>query len=98
MAAPTNYHCLSVHPELFKTKMGEVRLPLSPLAGRVFSDFIVCRFISLPHISVLLSVILPERPPLRGRLSQYKPHSNHILKRHLVDMIEDLWFMNHSHL
>ena len=92
----TNYHSLSVHAELFKAKMGEVRLP-NPLAGHV-SDFIVFRFISVPHISVLLSVILPERPPLRGRLPQYKPHSNHILKRHLVDMIEELWFMNHSQL
>ena len=100
MAAPTNYHCLSVHPELFKTKMGEVRLPLSPLAGHVFSDFIfiVHCFIPVPHISGLFCVILPKRPPLRGRLPQYEPHSNHILKRHLVDVIEKLWFMNHSHL
>ena len=98
MAAPTNYHCLSVDSELFKAKMGEVRLPLSPLAGHVFSDFLFFRSISVPHISVFFCVILPERPPLRGRLPQYKPHSNHILKRHLVDMIEELWFMNHSHL
>ena len=98
MATPTNYHSLSVDSELFKAKkMGEVRWP-NPLAGHVFSDFIVFRFISVPHISVFFCVILPERPPLRGRLPQYEPHGNHIFKRHLVDTIEKLWFMNHSQL
>ena len=49
MAAPTNYHCLSIDSELFKTKMGEVRLPLSPLLvmfSLTFSFFALFLFLT----------------------------------------------------
>ena len=70
MAAPTNYHCLSVHPELFKAKMGEVRLPLSPLLvmfSLTFSFFAL--FLFLTFLSSFVSFYLNALHSGEGCLS-----------------------------